>query len=335
MKSVHILLALAFAALCRPMSAGAQPAVVDPFGPLGQAVRVTGLAVPNGPAQGFLARQEAVLQRGIDETIAARGRPRLIDTLREHRGTLLVYPDGLVMISGYYSTRIVCRIEVATGPLRDSVDVERLVALAARACRNAEVRGWGRESLPAVHAIGTAQLPGSGGIGLSIVATNTLDTLLDDLVRRTQIERGTAATLVRSRYDGDDSYSMERGFSQWRYAWFTDGHFVAVRQDIPPNEENSYGAVRLTCVVPGPARALPALDSGPIATWCEANMVRLRPWLAPHVAAVRQYEREQEARRPPPAAPMMPSSGGTPFHRLDAPPGLIERLWAQGLPAGQ
>lgn len=309
-------------------SAAGQDGDPGPFQAIADAVTITRYPVPPGPSAGFPQRARAALAHAIDRIVADRGTPQAVETLPDGSRTQLIYPDALIVVTGYYSSAIVCRIDIRPAALREAVDVGQIIALAGNTCRNAEVRGWASAGLLRSYPIVTQSLPGLPAATVQMFATEYLGPLFDALVRSVEMERNTRSLLVREGFR--DEPLPRAGIPVWRYAWFADGSFLAVRQDMPADEQWRDRAIRLTCVVRGPARALPRLDGGPFADWCTSNAARLRPRLADYVAAVSLHAAARERDRAAGTRDAVMPSLGPGFHGREVPPGLAATFWASG-----
>jgi len=290
--------------------------------PVAEAVQVRGYPVGEGPSETFTRRHEATTRRIVDEVVAARGVP----LLREDDGShlRLVYRDALVVVTGYYSGAVVCRVDIDPARLRETLNADQVIGLAAQSCRVAEEQGWGAAGLIPVGPIGAEALPGVPGATVEMHATDASSTLFPLLVRDVEVRGKTVSLLVRR--DGRDEPSMRHGVARWRYAWFADGSFLALRFQAGTPGRDSREAIGLACVVRGPARLIPRLDSGPFVSWCDRHDERLRPGLPAFVEAVRAYRREEERSAPGDRLPAMP--GG--LHSGGLPAELVGTFWKTG-----
>jgi hypothetical protein len=318
-------LAVAAASVAAAMPAQGQQGRVRE--PLAAAVEVRGYPVGAGPLETFSARREAALSRAVAEVIAARGNPLLREDQSLGGTVQLVYRDTLVVVTGTYSNGIVCRVDIAAKALRESTDAEAAVALAASACRAAEERGWGAAWRPGLRALGSEPLPGAPGVTARLYATDRVDGLFPGLVRDIELERGTRSLLLRRQ--GRDEPLPREGAVQWRYAWLADGALLVLR--FTPRLEDRTGrpTIGFACVATGAAAALPRLDAGAFAQWCDRQGARLRPGLPAFVAAVtaaRNRQWQEESRAHPDGAPAM--YGG--FHVGDIPADLVDAFWRTG-----
>lgn len=296
--------------------------------PVAQAVQVRGYPVGEGPLGTFSRRREAAIAKIADEVVAARGEPLLREGLPD-RGTMqLAYRDSLVVITGNYSNGIICRVDIDSARLREPLHADVVTTLAARSCRAAEERGWGAEGHNPVRPIGSEALPGIPGATVEIHATDMIDTLFPILVRDVEVRGGTVSLLVRRH--GRDEPSPRDGVPQWRYAWFADGSFLAVRFEEGPPNRTGRPDTGFACAVKGPARTMPRLDAGPFVSWCDRHSARLRPGLPAFVAALRdyrskRYEEEQRSGR----GDQVPAIYGG-FHTDEMPAELVDPFWKTG-----
>lgn len=288
-----------------------------PFAALAHAVQVTGHPVDPEPTAGIHKRQEAVIARVVAETIAAFGHPRLIDKHPRRSEISLVYADRLIIVTGAYSTRIVCRVEVRPSALKEGASVADMLPLAAQACRNEEVRGWGRAGVTALTPIGRQRFPGPSSFDVWMFATDDIDGLLRDLLRRGEVETGSQALLVRGSSHNEPP--SDEGALVWRYAWLANGRFVAAQQDVVL-DSHGRRQVGLSCVVETSASP-PRLDDGRVFDWCRTQRARLTPGLPAFVEAVRRSAAERAG-----TGSGVPSIGGG-FHAQPVPPELAARFW--------
>ena len=319
------------AALACMLLANAPSAPMRPLAALGQAATVREYRVPDGPSDSFRGRQLATIAQSVAAAIAAHGRPMLRETLDGDSTVRLVYPDALITVSGYYSSAVVCRIDVATHAL-GGLPVQAVTTLAAGACRASEERGWGAAGLDRPRAIGTAPMPGVPGVVARVFATDAPDLTFSALVRVAEVDGRTSVDLVRAR--DTEEYGWRDVPVLWRYAWFADGTMLVFGyrpgDSVPASGQRGVG---LTCVVTGPASALGALDTGPAGRWCAGQVARLAPGLSGFVAAVNGYRRLHPPVDPAGTDTVAVVSEGSGFRYDSVPAALVEGYWRTGTAA--
>jgi hypothetical protein len=324
-------LALTTAAfLAAPAPAAAQQGRV--LEPLASAVTVRGEPVEAGPEATFSQRRDAAFARLVAQVVAEHGEPLVRERQALGGAVRFVYPDALIVVTGSHSNGIVCRVDIAPERLRESVDADLALRIAAQSCRSAEERGWSGVAPFLVPPLGAELLPGAPGVTARLYATDSLDMLFPNLIRNVEIDRRTEDLLVRS---GElDDMTQEPGEAAWRYAWFADGTFLAVRFITPEPNYRRRGALGVACSATGSAAGMPRLDAGAFAAWCDRHAARLAPGLGNFVRAVSAWRngewerRERERRAAGGAAPVPAMDPG--FQSGEMPAELVDLFWRTG-----
>lgn len=293
-----------------------------PLESLGRVLEVQGYPV-SGKDDAFAASRRTTIDKAVAEVIAERGEP----LLREQGGSgstiRLVYPNALVTVTGEYSNRLICRIDLPTSVLRDGLPVSAVTELAARSCRAAEERGWGPAVKDNPTPIGTEPLPGVTGATARLFATDAVDLLFPLLVRTVEVDGKTSATLVRGRDPNTYSFS---GTAEWRYAWFADGTMLALRY-WPGQRENGPSGIGFACTMTAQAESLHLVKYEAFAEWCDRHANRLRGGLPAFVSAIQAFRRKQ-------AAVWGDAGGGVrmadSFHHGAFSPELTSAFWRTG-----
>jgi len=300
----------------------AQEVIERPLEALGDAVTVQGFRVRSGENDNFREKQLETVDAVIREVRSSRGEPLFEDTTRPAL-IRLVYPDALVIVDGFHSTRIICRIEIEVSGLRTGLPVDGIIELAARACRSAEVLSWDSDGSNLPTPIGSQELAEIPNSLASIYATDNAYLLFSSLVRAVEVGSQTSSGIVRKTDVRD--WAPREGEVVWNYAWFDNGSFLVQRFEQPARTRFGRSEVGFACAVVFSTSEIPRLDDGPLSDWCDHQSTRLNPGLERYVEAVGEYRESIYISQDPPV--ISPYSG---FHFGALPVELTARYWESG-----
>lgn len=293
----------------------------DPFSEVASAVVVVGYPVPQEGSMAYRDRRAAAAKRAIADVKEAYGEPLFSDGLEPTR-TYFVYPNKMVVVTGAHSNNIICRLEIDTTKLRLGFSTEDTVRLAARSCREAEEDGWGAESVIRTTPIGVSTLPELSNAEVKIYASDKLYNLFSSLVRERKRIANTRISLLR----GNERYSRSARDGQivWRYAWFEDGSFLALRYR-EPRYNGGKASNGFACTIAINSDAAMRLDKGLFPTWCDTQEQRLQPNIDEFFDAVKTYRRNLPADSGPGVPGPYPGS-----HFGEFPEELTAEYWSTG-----